>query len=170
LVTPTHIDKMKIQPEQIVKVSLDDGHVIGEGVYSSETINHRSIYQSRTDISAIVHAHPSNAVGMVTAGYIPKTTTSEYVMLVRNLVAVDFAPAGEDSVREFTEAFSRTNIVLLKHHGVFSVGSTILEALSRIEALEEAARVEIAARSFGRLSELTDELVKSCIDTYGGKS
>lgn len=170
LVTPSHIDKMKIQPDQIVKVGLDDGRVIGDGVYSSETINHLSIYRTRTDVRFIVHAHPSNAVGMVTAGYIPKCTTSEYIMLVRNLVAVDFAPAGEESVREFTEAFSHTDIVLLKHHGAFSVGSTLQEAFSRIEALEEAAKTEIAARAFAGMPELTDEQIESCISTYGKKS
>jgi len=170
LVTPTHIDKLKIQPDEIVKVGLDDGRIMGGGECSSETINHLSIYRARTDICAIVHGHPANAVGMVSAGYIPKTVTSEYIMLVRNLVAVDFATPGEDSVRELTEALSHTDIVLLKHHGAFSVGMTILEAFSRIEALEEAAKITIAGRVFGGIPELTDQQVAECISAYGKKS
>jgi L-fuculose-phosphate aldolase len=161
---------MKIRPDQIVKVGLDDGRAVGPGTFSSETINHLSIYKARPDIRVILHAHPASAVGMVTAGYIPRSITSEYVMLIRDLVAVDFGTPGEKSIKGLTDAFANTNIVLLKNHGAFSVGLTLLEALSRIEALEEAAKIAVAGRAFGGVPELTDEQREECICAYSKKS
>jgi len=166
LATPSHIDKLNIQPDEIVKADLSDGHIIEGPKYSTETINHLSIYRSRKDVQAIVHAHPSVAVGMVSAGYIPKTPTSEYIMFVRNLVAVDFSAVGEDSVRKLVEAFSQTNIVLLKNHGAFSVGSSLFEAFSRIEVLEEGCKIAFVGKIFGGIPELSDMLIKETITNY----
>jgi ribulose-5-phosphate 4-epimerase/fuculose-1-phosphate aldolase len=117
-------------------------------------------------VQAIVHAHPSVAVGMVSAGCIPRTPTSEYIMFVRNLVAVDFSAVGEDSVRKLVEAFSQTNIVLLKNHGAFSVGSCLYEAFSRIEVLEEGCKIALVGKIFGGIPELSDILVKETITNY----
>ncbi len=166
LVTPTHIDKVKLKPQEIVKVDLTDGHIIEGPSGSSETINHLSIYKSRKDIKAIIHAHPTISVGMITSGFIPKAPTSEYVMFVRNLVAVDFAPAGDESVRKLVEAFSQTDIVLLKNHGVFSVGSSIFDAFSRIEVLEEGAKIILIGKIFGKMPELSEDLAKETIEIY----
>jgi L-fuculose-phosphate aldolase len=166
LATPSHVDKINIQPNEIVKIDLSDGHIIKGPKCSTETINHLSIYRSRKDVQAIVHAHPSVAVGMVSAGYIPKTPTSEYIMFVRNLVAVDFSAVGEDSVRKLVKAFTQTNIVLLKNHGAFSVGDSLYEALSRIEVLEEGCKIALVGKIFGGIPELSDILVKETIENY----
>lgn len=85
LVTPTHIDKVNLKQSEIAKVGLSDGHIIEGPPYSLEAINFKylSIYKSRKEIKAIVHAHPTIAIGMISSGIIPKVPTSEYVMFVR---------------------------------------------------------------------------------------
>jgi len=166
LVTPTHIDKVNLLPEHIVKVNLTNGEIIGGGACSSETINHLSIYHSRKDINAIAHAHPTTAVGMVTAGHLPTTVTSEFVVMIRKLGVVDFYPAGDKTVEELTKALEETDVVLLKHHGVFAVGNSLLNAMTKIEVLEEAAKVAFVAQVFGGMPEIPQDKVIECIKTY----
>jgi len=169
LITPTGLDKMNIKPKDIVKVGLN-GEVIGEGSPSSEIINHLSIYKERTDIFAIVHAHPSTAVGIISAGYIPRSVTPEYIVMVRNLIAVDFATPGEESIKGLTDALKKSDIALLKNHGVFSVGFSLMQAFSRIEVLEEASKIVVAGKAFGGIPELTDKQIDDVINKYVKKS
>ncbi|MBE3519251.1 MAG: class II aldolase/adducin family protein [Firmicutes bacterium] len=168
LITPTGLDKMNITPRDIVKIDLE-GRVLGEGKPSTETINHLSVYRTRPDINALVHAHPPTAVGMVSAGFLPQGVTPEYVVMVGTLAVVEFATPGGDSIERLNEGLSRSNIVLLKNHGVFSVGSTLLEAFARIEVLEEAAKMVMAGRFFGGMPELTEAQRRNVLDKYARK-
>lgn len=165
LITPTGLDKANITPKDIVKVGLE-GQVIGEGKPSTEALNHLSIYKTRTDIEAVVHAHPPTAVGIVSAGFIPQGVTPEYVVMVSPLAVVEFATPGVDSVERLKEGLSRSNLVLLKNHGVFSVGSSLMEAFARIEVLEEAAKMVMAGKLFGGMPELTEAQRRAVIDKY----
>jgi len=94
LITPTGLDKMSVKPSDIVKVALD-GKIIGDGVPSSETVVHLAIYKARKDINAIVHAHPSTAVGLVSAGFVPRGVTPEFVVMIGELGVVEFVTPGE---------------------------------------------------------------------------
>lgn len=165
LITPSGLDKMNVLPESIVKVNLD-GKVLDGGVPSSELINHLAIYKSREDINAIVHAHPPTAVGMVSAGFVPKPVTPEYVVMIKKLSIVDFAVPGEESINKLVNGLKESDIVLLKNHGVFSVGQNLFEAFARIEVLEEAAKMVFAGKLFGGMHEFSEEEIKEIIDKY----
>ncbi|MBE3519698.1 MAG: class II aldolase/adducin family protein [Firmicutes bacterium] len=168
LITPTGLDKLNIAPGDIVKIDLE-GRVLGEGKPSTESINHLSLYKTRTDIGAVIHAHPPTAVGMVSAGFLPQGVTPEYVVMVGNLAVVEFATPGGDAVKKLNEGLSRSNIVLLKNHGVFSVGNTLPEAFARVEVLEEAAKMVMAGRLFGGMPELTEAQRRDVLEKYGRK-
>lgn len=165
LITPTGLDKMNIKPNDIVKVRLN-GEVVGKGFPSSEVINHLGIYKERNDIFAIVHAHPPTAVGIVSSGYVPKSVTPEYIVMIRNLGVVDFVTPSGGSVKVLTDALKNTDIVLIKNHGVFSVGYSLMQAFSRIEVLEEASKMVFVGKAFGGLKELTSKQINDVIDKY----
>lgn len=165
LITPSGLDKMNITPEDIVKVNLE-GKVLDKGIPSSETINHLNVYKAREDINALVHAHPPTAVGMISAGFLPEGVTPEYVVMIGKLAVVDFATPGVDSIEKLVEGLKQSNIVLLKNHGVFSVGQNLFEAFARIEVLEEAAKMVFAGKLFGGMPELTELQRQDVIEKY----
>src|SRR5262245_13279268 len=71
-ITPSRVDKGRLQPTDIVCVRADGSR---DGLHppSSEFPFHRQIYQARPDIKAIVHAHPGALVAFSICRKIPDT-------------------------------------------------------------------------------------------------
>ncbi|MGB9729590.1 MAG: class II aldolase/adducin family protein [Thermoprotei archaeon] len=155
-ITPSGLFKGGLQSKDLVKVSLD-GNVL-EGTYkpSSELPSHLSIYKIRNDVNAVVHAHPPFATGLFTAGYILKNVTPEYVLLIGEPKVIDFVLPGYHTSQVISKTISMSNVIVIKNHGVFCVGNNIEEALARVEVLEEAAKMVVAAKLFNSSLGIND--------------
>jgi len=169
LITPTKLDKKGLEPEDIVKINTY-GEVLSGGKPSSETVNHLEIYKERKDINAIVHAHPPFSVGIISAGCIPRAITPEHAILSGDLAVIDFVTPGEKSSRFIAKTLKKSNIVMIKNHGPFSVGKSLMESFSRIEILEEASKMLIAGKLFGGMPEFSLKEIKNVFGKYGKKS
>ena len=77
-ITPAGVDKGSLRPEDIVCVKPDHS-VVGEHKPSSEYPFHRSLYEKRRDIRAIVHAHPTALVSFSIA----RTLTGSPIRLMK---------------------------------------------------------------------------------------
>lgn len=165
LITPSGSNKKELVPKDIVKINMN-GVVLGKGKSSSEIINHTEIYKKRTDINAIVHAHPPFFTGIASSGYTPKAITPEQTLLANNLTVIDFVVPGKDSVISLTKALEKSNVVIIKNHGVFSVGKDLMECFVRIEILEEVGKMVFAGKLFGGINELSQENVKNVSNKY----
>ncbi|MEM3509575.1 MAG: class II aldolase/adducin family protein [Nitrososphaerota archaeon] len=164
-ITPSGLDKMNVRPEDIVKVKMD-GSVIGPGIPSSETIVHLSIYKMRRDVSAIVHAHPPVAVGVTSAGFVPKGTTPEFVVMIDKLGVVNFIEPGIKTAKAISKELKDHDIVVLKNHGVFSVGESMFQAFSRVEVLEESCKMLLAGKVFGGMNEFNERQKQQIVKNY----
>jgi len=69
-ITPAGIDKGSLTPDDIVCVKPDHS-TVGKHPPSSEYPFHRTIYERRTDIRAIAHAHPPALVSFSIVGELP---------------------------------------------------------------------------------------------------
>lgn len=165
LITPTGLDKLELKPQDIVKVD-SAGKVIGKGKPSTEIINHLEMYKLRSDINAIIHAHPPFSTGIITSGYTPKAVTPEQVLLSNDIAVVDFIVPRKDSIIALTKALEKSNVVMVKNHGSFSVGKSLIECFTRIEVLEEASKMLIAGKLFGGMPELSNNKVENIIKNY----
>ena len=83
--------------------------------------------------------------------------TPEHVVLLRSIEVVDFAPPGEAGVRIVSDSLKRCDLVGIKNHGFFSLGRDLHEAASRLEVIEESAKIYVTARQFGNVHELGQE-------------
>jgi len=71
-VTPSAVDKGSLRPSDIVCVR-HDGTITGRHKPSSEFPFHKAIYEMRSDIRAIIHAHPPALVSFSIVHDIPNT-------------------------------------------------------------------------------------------------
>jgi L-fuculose-phosphate aldolase len=165
LITPSGSNKKELVSKEIVKVNIN-GIVLDKGKPSSETINHIGIYKTRTDINAIVHAHPPFFTGIASSGYTLKAITPEQILLANNITVIDFVVPGKDSVVSLTKALEKNNVVIIKNHGVFSIGKDLMECFVRIEILEEVGKMVFAGKLFGGMNELSQENVKNVLNKY----
>lgn len=166
LITPAGYFKGGVAEGDLVRVSLR-GKVVVAGKPSSELATHIAAYRVRKDVGAVVHGHPPTAVGLVTAGVAIPTITPEQAVLVRKMEVVDFAPPGEAGAKAVREHLKRCDVVGIRNHGFFSLGADLHEAASRLEVIEESAKIYLTARQVGRVSTLKKGELKRIREAYG---
>jgi len=166
LITPGGFDKGTLQPEQLVTVNLA-GELIpstypGQHLKpSSETNMHLEVYRQRPDVQAVIHAHPPMAIACTVAGI--RLDRSVLPEVVYNLGAIPTAPyatpgtpQGADAVRELVKGY---DAILLDRHGSLTLGTDVYQALMRLEWVEQAAKVVLAASSVGVVTEWPEAAV-----------
>jgi len=168
LITPAGYFKGGIAEGDLVRVSLD-GKVLGKGRPSSELATHLTAYQVRKDVKAVVHGHPPTAVALVTAGMTIPTMTPEHAVMIERLEVVAFAVPGEAGASAVKESLKRCDVVGIRNHGFFSLGEDLHEAASRLEVLEESAKIYLAGVQVGGVAGLQEEDLERVRAAYGRK-
>jgi len=151
LVTPAGLSKVDVRASDLVELQLGHEHEKsskGKGQESSEVEVHFAAYAIRPDIRAVVHAHPPVATGFSVAG-----ETVEHPMLaelkygVGTIPLVPYAQPGSRALAELAaESLRSYDVVLLQYHGAVTVGPSLMVAHQRMESLEHAACILLAAR------------------------
>ncbi len=161
LVTPRGLLKAELTPDDMVEVGLDGRHLTGSRRASSELDLHLRVYRRRPDCGAVVHAHPPTATGFAVAGEsIPGDVLPEITLLMGQVPLVPYATTGTPALGDAAEPFlDRHDAVLLANHGALAWGPTLDLAQIRMESLEHAARILLAARSLGRITRLTPDQI-----------
>ncbi|PYQ18945.1 MAG: class II aldolase family protein [Acidobacteria bacterium] len=160
-VTPAAVCKGFLAPECIVRTDLE-GRPLDGGRASTEVLMHTAVYRRRSDVGAVVHAHPPTATGFAVAGIpLDRPLTAEAVV---TLGVVPVIPYGTPSTSELADnvgraenvgrAICETQTILLANHGALSVGVDLYQAWERMETLEQVARVALVARLLGREGHL----------------
>jgi L-fuculose-phosphate aldolase len=155
LVTPGGRCKGFLSPEDVVVTDLE-GRPEGGGGATSEILMHAAVYRRRSDVRAVVHAHPPTATGFAVAGIpLGRPVLAEPVV---TLGPVPLVPYGTPSTAALAEnvdaAVGTAHALLLANHGALTVGDTLWRAWERMEVLEQFARISIVARLLGHEQEL----------------
>jgi len=163
LVTPSGLIKSLLTAADMVEVDLGGRPVRrGRRKPTSELDLHLRILRHRPDVQAVVHAHPPMATGFAVAGEeIPDNLLPELIFVVGRVPLVPYGTPGTpelgDRVVPYLEGHEA---LLLANHGAVTMGSTLDEAWIRMESLEHAARIIVAARSVGQPQPLDGRSVE----------
>jgi L-fuculose-phosphate aldolase len=161
LVTPAGLSKVDVTADDLVVVTADGEPVSGRHRASSELGMHLRIYAVRADVGAVVHAHPPTATAFAVAGEgFMADVLPEIIFQLGPVPLVPYATPGTPAVGEGLAPFiPEHDAFLLANHGATTVGGTLLVAHQRMESLEHAARILLAARQLGRVAPLAPEQV-----------
>jgi L-fuculose-phosphate aldolase len=157
LITPAGVAKIDVKPTDLVVLDPSDGRVAGPGRPSSELGMHLRIYECRPDVGAVVHAHPPLATALGVAGEdLMEAVLPEIVILTGGVPLVPYATPGSVALADAIEPFlEQHDAFLMANHGATSFGTDLSTAHARMESLEHAARILLAARMLGRVTSLT---------------
>lgn len=158
-ITPSGIDKGSLTPSDICKV-LPDGTVIGKYKPSVELPFHKLVYQTRPDVSAVLHAHPPALVSYSLIRQIPNANIIPTPHEVCGPVGIaKYEVPGSDALakRIVAEIKKGFNVVVMENHGVITCANNLFEAFKRFETLNFAASLGITASTIGKPEALTDE-------------
>lgn len=174
LITPSAVDYEKLQPGEIVVLSLAGAGSAGKGRHppSSEWLMHRAILRARCDAGAVVHAHPSYATALAMARR--EIPACHYMAAAFGASPIRCAPYLPYGTAELglaaVAALDGRQACLLANHGVVVVGPTLERTLWLVVELETLARQYLLSLQIGGPILLTAEEmmeVRSRIASYG---
>ena len=165
LVTPAGMSKVDVRPDDLVEVTLSGARLRGYRQPSSEVFVHLRIYARRSDVRAVVHAHPPTATGFAVAGEgFDVDVLPEVIFLLGRVALVPYAMPGTAALADRFEPFiGAHDAFLMANHGAVTVGPSLLVAHQRMESLEHAARIVFTARLLGRVNVLSPAQVAELV-------
>ncbi len=159
LVTPSGTYYETMKPQDVLRMDIEGNIKEGDLKPSVDTIALLYIYKHMPEVNAIIHTHQvySTAVGLIADRLPAVTTTLSNVTLGEVNVAPYSSPASLNMGIETVENINGKRAVILKHHGVVTVGGNLKEALYAAIYMEETAKAYLAAKAAGVPAELTKE-------------
>jgi len=143
LVTPTSRPKPFLTPAELVWIDLEGRVLRGFLKPTSEWRMHVAIYKRRPDVGAVVHTH--DVLPTVLAEGIDSSTLSEAeAYLGSGIVIVPYIQPGTIELAEaVASALERSDVAVLKRHGLVAVGRDLAEAVNRVEVVEDLAKASL---------------------------
>lgn len=140
-----------------------------EPVFAEVVNMHLRLYSVRADIGSIVHCHAPYATSFSVAHEAIPLVYEPLLRLgfTRPVPLVRWSPRGSDaSVDGIVSALCNPGVhaALMANHGIIVVGNDAGNVLSRLIAVEETARLAIAAASLGGAKALPDGAFKEVQD------
>jgi L-ribulose-5-phosphate 4-epimerase len=139
-----------------------DGAVV-EGDYSpsSDTLSHLYIYRHRPDVNGVVHTHSRYATAFAAVGRpIPVYLTAQADEFGGEIPCAGFTLIGDEGIGKLVvEGIGRSPAILLKNHGVFTVGPNAEAAVKAAVMVEDIAATVFAALQLGTPDELPPDVV-----------
>ena len=172
IVTPSRTMYETMQEDDLIVFSANGDRIEGTLRESVDTVALKYIFGQMPEVNAIIHTHQpyATAVGLIGDKFPAALTTLANVTLGEVNVAPYSSAASLDMGVQTVKYLDGKRAVILKHHGVITVGRTLKEALYAAIYMEEAAKAYLAAKAAGKVAIMTEEQTADAVEihrTYG---
>ena len=161
-ISPSGMSFEDAGPGDYPGVSISTGEITsGTRRPSSEVLMHLAIYRRRPEVRATIHTHPPMTQALTAAGHDLRPMFADYyVYLGKNVPHLPYVtvttPELAARVEDVVKSADCYGIVL-RNHGLITVGTSIKEAFYRTLAVEEQAAIQHAALQVGVPAFLSDD-------------
>jgi L-fuculose-phosphate aldolase len=123
-----------------------------KGLPSTELPMHLACYRARKDAGAVIHTHPVFITTLGVSGINFESLSYEaQVYLDSDIAAIPYITPGSTKLgKAVGKAIKKHNAVILKKHGLITVGKDIKEAFLRTLAVERAVMIYILSKVLGK--------------------
>ena len=151
VIKPSGIRYEHLTPENMVVVDLDGKVVAGNHKPSSDTLAHVYVYRERLDVNGVVHTHSTFATAWAAAGKpIPPVLTAVCDEFGGAIPVGAYARIGGDEIGvEIVRSIGSSPAILMKNHGVFTIGKNAEAAVKAAIMTEDVARTVWYALQLG---------------------
>jgi L-ribulose-5-phosphate 4-epimerase len=170
VIKPSGVSYDDLTPENMVLCDLHGRVVEGDQAPSSDTDAQAYVYRHLPHVGGVVHTHSTYATAWASRGEpIPCALTMQADEFGGEIPVGPFALIGDDSIgRGIVETLtaSRSAAVLMKQHGVFTIGKDARSAVKAAVMCEDVARTVHIARQLGEPLPIEPTDVDSLFDRY----
>lgn len=163
----------EMHPQHMVVVDLDGKLVEGDYKPSSDVYSHLYIYRHREDVGGVVHTHSAYATAFAAVNKsIPVVLTAIADEFGGPIPCGGFALIGDDAIGKVViDSIGNSPAVLLKNHGVFTVGKNAKAAVKAAVMTEDNAKTVWLAMQIGTPDVISqadvDKLHHRYLNVYG---
>ena len=170
VIKPSGVPYDELTPAAMVVCDLHGDVVEGDLAPSSDAATHGYIYRQLPEVGGIVHTHSAYATAWAIRGEpIPCVMTAMADEFGGEIPVGPFALIGDEEIgRGVVETIGahRSRAVLMRSHGVFTLGSGPRDAIKAAVMCEDAARIVHLARALGDPIPLAGEDIDALYDRY----
>jgi L-ribulose-5-phosphate 4-epimerase len=170
VIKPTGLPYDELTPETMVVCDLRGERLDGDLAPSSDAATHGYVYRHMPGVGGVAHTHSTYATAWAARGEaIPCVLTAMADEFGGPVPVGPFALIGDEEIgRGVVETLSgsRSPAVLMRSHGVFTVGPGPRDAIKAAVMCEDVARTVHVARTLGDVAAIGDEDVHALYDRY----
>jgi L-ribulose-5-phosphate 4-epimerase len=170
VIKPSGIGYDDLTPESMVVCDLDGNPVSDGYTPSSDTATHAYIYRHMPEVGGVVHTHSTYATAWAALGEpIPCVITAMADEFGGEIPVGPFALIGSDEIGRgvvATLSGHRSPAVLMRSHGVFTIGPAVRDAVKAAIMCEDVAHTVHAARLLGHPEPLPQDQVDALHKRY----
>jgi L-ribulose-5-phosphate 4-epimerase len=157
-----------MQPEHMVVVDIDGNMVEGDFKPSSDVYSHLYIYAHRPDVFGVVHTHSRYATAFAAVGKeIPCVLTAMADEFGGPIPCGGFALIGDQAIgKVVVDSIGKSPAVLLKNHGLFTIGKNATAAVKAAVMTEDVAATVWMAMQIGTPDVIPQEDVEKLHARY----
>lgn len=168
LVTPSGMIYEEMVDDDVLVMDLSGKVIEGSRKPSSDTDAVLYIFNHRPDLNAVIHTHQpyATAISLIDDEFRADLTTLANACAGNVKVTPFSSPGSEDMGIDTVKYIGDSLAVILAHHGVITVGTSLKQALYAAIYMEESARSYLAARAVGPIKHLSDAQIQQSVDVF----
>jgi ribulose-5-phosphate 4-epimerase/fuculose-1-phosphate aldolase len=154
----------EITASSLVKLDLDGTVHSKDGSFNAAGFTiHSGVYKARPDANCVMHTHTRAGTGISVLKKGLRPISQDALAVLDDLVYHEYGmPTSQEECDALGVSCQQGSCVVLRNHGLLSVGATIPAALRRLYMLERACEVEIIARGLDEEpAPIEDDVVQS---------
>lgn len=170
VIKPSGVKYDDLTPESMVVLTLGGTVVDGRLAPSSDTATHAYVYRAMPEVGGVVHTHSAYATAWAARGEaIPCSITAMADEFGGDIPLGPFARIGGEEIGEgvvATLSGHRSPAVLMRSHGVFTIGKTAGAAVKAAVMCEDVARTMYLATAGGPVPRLAQADIDALHERY----
>jgi L-ribulose-5-phosphate 4-epimerase len=170
IIKPSGVSYDDLQPSMMVICDLNGNVLEGDLAPSSDTAAHAYVYKHMSSVNGVVHTHSNYATAWAAIQEpIPCALTAMADEFGGDIPLGPFALIGNDDIgKGIVETLTghRSPAILMKNHGVFTIGKDAQSAVKAAVMCEDVAKTIWIAKTIGKIKCIDQKSIDSLYSRY----